>query len=164
MKPKSTPKSKKKLETKVKQPASLTSRRESLFRKGIIENVRPWGKFRSYPTAEAGAIKIVTVNPGGALSLQVHKKRSEFWVILDPGLEMTLGDKTWLTKPGEEIFIPCRTPHRLRCVSGMPARVMEIWIGRHSSEDDIIRLQDLYGRILKSSAKLSGKKSSGMTG
>ncbi len=163
MKPKSCPKPKKKPKTRVK-PAATPSRQERLFRRAIIEDIRPWGKFRSYPAAEAGAIKVVTVNPGCALSLQVHQKRSEFWVILDPGLEMTLGDKTWLTNPGEEIFIPRQTPHRLRCVGEIPGRVMEIWIGRHSSEDDIIRLQDLYGRTPEGSAELGGKKSPGMTG
>ncbi len=122
------------------------SSQETNFRQAIIEDIRPWGKFRSYPFREAGAIKIVTVNPGGALSLQLHKKRSEFWVVLDEGLEMTLGDKTWLTKPGEEIFIPRGTPHRLRCLGQAPARLMEIWVGRRSSEGDIVRLEDLYGR------------------
>lgn len=164
MKRKLSPEPKKQLKTNFKPAAAIASRQERLFRKAIIEDIRPWGKFRSYPAAEAGAIKIVTVNPGGALSLQVHQKRSEFWVILDPGLEMTLGDRTWLTEPGEEIFIPRRTPHRLRCVGQTPGRVMEIWIGRSSSEDDIIRLQDVYGRNAKGSAELGGKKSSRMTG
>lgn len=144
--------------------ANFASRQERLFRQAITEDIRPWGRFRSYPSSAAGAIKIVTVNPGCALSLQVHKRRSEFWVILDNGLEITLGDKIWLTRPGEEIFIPRLTPHRLRCVADTAGRVMEIWIGRHSSEDDIIRLQDLYGRPTQASTQLRGKKSSRMPG
>jgi mannose-6-phosphate isomerase-like protein (cupin superfamily) len=116
------------------------------FRKKIGEEVRPWGKFRSYPLRAAGSLKIITVSPGRALSLQYHLRRSEFWVVLDTGLEMTLDKRVWRPKRGEEIFIPCRTPHRLRCVGRRPGRVMELWIGR-SSEEDIVRLQDDFGRL-----------------
>jgi mannose-6-phosphate isomerase-like protein (cupin superfamily) len=123
-----------------------TDRRGVQFRKKISEEVRPWGKFRSYPHRAAGSLKIITVGPGRAFSLQYHFRRSEFWVILDPGLEMTLGKRVWRPKRGEEIFIPCRTPHRLRCVGRRPGRVMELWIGR-SSEGDIVRLKDDYGRL-----------------
>ena len=116
------------------------------FKKRIFEEVRPWGKFRSYPHRGAGSLKIITVRPGRALSLQYHLRRSEFWVILDSGLEMTLGDRVWRPKRGEEIFIPCRIPHRLRCVGRRPGRVMELWLGR-SHEQDIVRLKDDFGRV-----------------
>jgi mannose-6-phosphate isomerase len=111
----------------------------------IREDVRPWGKFRSYPHAQAKSLKIITINPGAALSLQYHHHRSEFWVVLDNGLEITIGEETWRPERGQEVFIPKETPHRLRCVGTEPARVMEVWIGR-STERDIIRLQDDYGR------------------
>ncbi len=114
-------------------------------RRLITEDVRPWGKFRRYPHERAGSIKIITVNPGGLLSLQYHDRRDEFWVVLDPGLEMTVGDRVWMTAPGEEIFIPRRAPHRVRNAGTAPARVLEIWIGR-SDESDIVRLKDDYGR------------------
>ena len=52
---------------------------EILFKKNIKEDIRPWGKFRSYPHQQARSIKIITVNPGQALSLQYHLHRSEFW-------------------------------------------------------------------------------------
>ncbi len=80
------------------------------------------------------------------MSLQYHDFRSEFWVILDSGLEVTIGRRTWRPKRGEEIFIPPGIPHRLRCVGKRPGRLMELWIGK-SSEDDIIRLEDDYGRV-----------------
>ena len=115
------------------------------FRARITEDVRPWGKFRRFPHEEAGAFKIITVNPAGLLSLQYHRRRAEFWVVLDDGLEVTVGDKVW--KPGrdEEIFIPAGTPHRLRNTGPAPARIMEIWIGS-SEEADIVRTLDEYGR------------------
>lgn len=118
---------------------------EEKFKKEIIEDIRPWGKFRSFPHGQAKSIKIITVNPGNSLSLQYHNHRSEFWIVLDKGLEMTVDDKVWQPEENQEIFIPKKTPHRLRCLGEKPGRVMEIWIG-NSDESDIIRLQDDYGR------------------
>lgn len=115
------------------------------YLRGIYEETRPWGKFRRYPHESAGSIKIITVNPGGVLSLQFHSRRAEFWVVLDPGLEVTVGGKAWETSPGEEVVIPAGAPHRLKNLSDRPARVMEIWLGS-SSESDITRLKDDYGR------------------
>jgi mannose-6-phosphate isomerase len=115
------------------------------FSKEIKEDIRPWGKFRSFPHKQATSIKIITVNPGGVLSLQYHQHRSEFWVVLDKGLEVTAGERVWQPEKNEEIFISHKTPHRLRCVGPEQARVMEIWLGE-SDESDIVRLQDEYGR------------------
>jgi mannose-6-phosphate isomerase-like protein (cupin superfamily) len=118
---------------------------ESEVRSLVVEDVRPWGKFRVYPHDRAGSLKIITVNPGASLSLQFHRRRAEFWVVLDEGLEVTVGDRVWRPRPNEEIFIPRQAPHRLRGVGDRPARVMELWLGP-SGEDDIVRLDDLYGR------------------
>lgn len=118
---------------------------EDDIRGGIVEDVRPWGKFRRYPHENAGSIKIITVEPGGRLSLQYHKKRAELWVVLDAGLEITVGDRVWQAAPNEEVLIPRRAVHRVRNVGASPARFMEIWIGR-SSEADIVRLRDDYQR------------------
>lgn len=115
------------------------------FRKKIEEDIRPWGKFRSYPYKKARSIKIITVNPGQSLSLQYHNRRSEFWIVLDKGLEITVGKRVWQPEENEEIFILQKAPHRLRCVGQKPARVMEIWMG-DSDEEDIVRLKDEYGR------------------
>jgi len=115
------------------------------YRAGIREEVRPWGKFRRFPHEDAGSVKIITVAPGGRLSLQYHAGRAEFWVVLDPGLEVTVGDHVWQAAPNEEVVIPRRAPHRLRNTGRAPARIMEIWIGR-SAESDIVRLEDDYGR------------------
>lgn len=119
---------------------------ERAYRSGIREDIRPWGKFRRFPHEEAGSIKIITVAPGGVLSLQMHRLRSEFWIILDPGLEVTVGERVWRPAENEEIYIPRGARHRMRGVGDKPARVMEIWLGR-SEEDDIVRLEDVYGRM-----------------
>jgi mannose-6-phosphate isomerase len=115
------------------------------FKNEICEDIRPWGKFRSFPYKQARSIKIITVNPGGSLSLQYHLKRGEFWIVLDEGLEVTVGKKIWNPAKNEEIFIPKKTAHRLRCTGKKQARVMEIWMG-DSGETDIVRIEDDYGR------------------
>lgn len=118
---------------------------EAAYRDAIVEDVRPWGKFRRFPHEAASSFKIITVRPGGRLSLQFHDGRDEFWVVLDPGLEITLGDRVWTAARDEEIFVPRRTPHRVRNVGSAPARIMEVWLGA-SSESDIVRLADDYHR------------------
>ncbi len=123
----------------------MADKDEAVYRARIVEDIRPWGRFRRYPHEDAGSIKIITVDPGGVLSLQYHDRRDEFWVVLDAGLEMTVGDRVWRPAAGEEIFIPRRAPHRVRNTGPAPARVMEIWVGR-SDESDIVRLKDDYGR------------------
>jgi mannose-6-phosphate isomerase-like protein (cupin superfamily) len=123
----------------------ITLQEEKKFRKEIVEERRPWGKFRSFPHKKAGSIKLITVDPNGSLSLQYHNQRSEFWVALDKGLEVTVGEKVWQPRKNEEIFIPLKAPHRVRNIGKCPARIMEIWIG-NSNENDIVRLEDIYGR------------------
>jgi mannose-6-phosphate isomerase len=118
---------------------------EADFRARIIEDIRPWGKFRRFPHEGASSLKIITVKPGERLSLQYHNGRDEFWVVLDPGLEITVGERLWTPAPDEEIFIPRRSPHRARNVGTKPARFFEIWIG-DSEESDIVRLSDDYDR------------------
>lgn len=115
------------------------------FKKLILEDHRPWGSFRRFPDEGISSIKIITVNPGGTLSLQYHNKRDEFWVILDDGLEVTLGEKVFEPKKGEELWIPKGVLHRAKGVGKEPARFFELWVGV-SEEDDIVRVEDVYKR------------------
>lgn len=115
------------------------------FKKGIIEDHRPWGSFRRFPHEGVSSIKIITVNPGGILSLQYHNKRDEFWVILDDGLEVTIDDKSFSVKRGDEIWIPRKSLHRVKNIGKEPARFFELWVGE-SEEDDIVRVEDIYKR------------------
>ena len=118
---------------------------ERTFRERVLEDVRPWGKFRAYPYELGSSVKIITVEPGKALSLQYHERRAELWVVLDPGLEVTVGERVLRPAPDEELFIPRRALHRLRNLGPRPARIMEIWIG-DPDESDIVRVQDDFGR------------------
>ncbi|MBN2244811.1 MAG: phosphomannose isomerase type II C-terminal cupin domain [Candidatus Aminicenantes bacterium] len=126
----------------------LTSKKKdtkSKYQELVFEDHRPWGQFRSYPLENISSIKIITVNPGESLSLQYHNHRDEYWIVLDKGLEITVGNKIWKPSINEEIFIPEKTPHRLRGIGKKPARILEFWLG-DSNEKDIIRLEDTYGR------------------
>ena len=107
---------------------------------------KPWGKFEQYAHNVPCTVKIITVNPGGTLSLQYHHRRDELWVVLDPGARVEIGDKVLHPEPEEKLFIPRGTVHRLSCDGERPARILEVSFGEFD-EDDIVRLEDVYGRI-----------------
>lgn len=107
---------------------------------------KPWGKFEQYTHNLPSTVKIITVDPGGILSSQYHYRRDELWVVLDPGAKVELGDEVLHPAPGEKLYIPRETVHRLSCVGEQPVRILEVSFGEFD-EDDIIRLEDIYGRI-----------------
>ncbi len=106
---------------------------------------RPWGKFEQYTHNLPCTVKIITVVPGGTLSRQYHNKRDELWVILDPGARVELDGAVLHPEVEEKLFIPRETVHRLSSAGEAEVRVLEISFG-HFDEDDIIRLDDVYGR------------------
>jgi mannose-6-phosphate isomerase len=110
----------------------------------VVEDHRPWGRFRRYTHGEESTVKLITVDAGQELSLQRHQHRDELWIVLDPGLRVRLGDEVVEAVPGDEFFIPRGTLHR---VSGgeTPARFVEVAFGRFD-EQDIERVDDRYGR------------------
>jgi mannose-1-phosphate guanylyltransferase/mannose-6-phosphate isomerase len=111
-----------------------------------IEVDKPWGRFEQYTHNVLSTVKVITVQPGGALSLQFHHRRDELWVILDPGALIELGDRVLEPQRGEKVFIPRGTVHRLSAIAGESVRVLEVSFGEFD-EDDIVRLDDAYGRI-----------------
>ncbi|MCY3776627.1 MAG: phosphomannose isomerase type II C-terminal cupin domain [Candidatus Aminicenantes bacterium] len=111
----------------------------------IYREQRPWGAFRRFTHNRASTVKIITVNPGQVLSLQLHRHRDELWVALDPGLRVTVGERTWEAEPCEEIYIPRQTRHRAAGAGPRPSRWLEIAFGEFD-EEDIVRLEDRYGR------------------
>ena len=110
----------------------------------IVE--KPWGKFEQYAHNLRSTVKVITVKPGSSLSLQYHHKRDERWVVLDPGARIELGDQLLNPEPEETVIIPRGTPHRLSATGETPVRILEISFGKFD-EDDIVRLEDLYGRV-----------------
>ncbi|MCS7222232.1 MAG: phosphomannose isomerase type II C-terminal cupin domain [Anaerolineae bacterium] len=105
---------------------------------------RPWGMFRQYAHNEAVTVSLMWVNPGQRLSLQSHTGRSELWIVLDEGAVVQVGDRVFYPKPGDEIWIPVGTPHRLGSL-GPAVRVLEVAFGDWRQED-ISRYEDDFHR------------------
>lgn len=116
------------------------------WRERIIEDERPWGRFRRYTLNEVSTVKIITVLPGQSLSEQRHQRRQELWVALDDGVEVHIGGTATVAAKGDEFFIPTGETHRLTCVGEAPARILEVAFGEFD-ESDIERLSDDYGRV-----------------
>jgi mannose-1-phosphate guanylyltransferase/mannose-6-phosphate isomerase len=113
---------------------------------------RPWGWYESVPSAsshtEGIKLKRIGVLPGQQLSLQKHQHRREHWVVLQGVARVTLGDQMFDLKPGEHCDIAIGQVHRLANQTDALVEILEVQMGDFLSEDDIIRLQDDYGRIL----------------
>lgn len=105
---------------------------------------RPWGEFIEFTRDQPSTVKLLTVRPGEALSLQSHRKREEFWRVLSGNGTITVGAERMPAEPGKEYFIPLETNHRLEAGSE-PLTILEISFGRFD-DADIVRLEDRYGR------------------
>lgn len=106
---------------------------------------RPWGEFIEFSRNTPSTVKILTVKPNEALSLQKHSNRDEFWKIISGSGFVTIGKDRIIAKPEAEFFIPRETEHRIE--GGIEALVvLEISYGTFE-DDDIIRLEDRYGRL-----------------
>ncbi|CAN5475418.1 hypothetical protein BH20ACT10_BH20ACT10_05060 [soil metagenome] len=107
---------------------------------------KPWGRFEQYTHNLPSTVKVITVAPGGTLSRQYHHMRDELWVVLDPGARVELDEKVITPDASEKLYIPRGTVHRLSAVGDADVRVLEISFGEFD-EDDIVRLEDVYGRV-----------------
>ena len=105
---------------------------------------RPWGGFEQFTLNEKSTVKILTIKAGKRFSLQYHKKREEFWRFLDNPATVTLGNKTFMAKTGDEFFIKKETNHRIQALK-KTVRVLEISFGKFN-EKDIARIGDDYHR------------------
>jgi mannose-6-phosphate isomerase-like protein (cupin superfamily) len=109
---------------------------------------KPWGTVATYALNQPSSVRVVTVQPGAETSVHYHRMRDETWVVLDPGLELEVGETSSTPAPGDEFMIPAEQTHRIRCVGEAPGRILEIAYG-YTSEDDSLRLEDPYGRPLE---------------
>jgi mannose-6-phosphate isomerase-like protein (cupin superfamily) len=108
---------------------------------------RPWGAFEKFTQNEPSTVKIITVDPNQATSLQHHGKRQEFWKVLSGEGTLTVGKKRQPAKIGDEIIVPQGVDHRLEAGS-TPLIILEISTGDFD-ENDIVRIDDRYGRVAK---------------
>ncbi len=111
------------------------------------EVCRPWGKYDSIDKGLRYQVKRITVKPGAKLSVQLHHHRAEHWVVVSGCAKVTNGDKTFLLSENESTYIPIRTVHALENPGNVPLEIIEVQSGAYLGEDDIVRLEDRYGRI-----------------
>ena len=108
------------------------------------KEVRPWGTFERFTLNEESTVKIITLEPLQAFSLQTHAERKEFWHILKGSGTITTGEKSHAAGVGDQFFIPVGEKHRADAgPEGL--EFLEIAFGEFA-ESDIIRLEDRYGR------------------
>lgn len=107
---------------------------------------RPWGSYESLARGERFQVKRIVVKPGGQLSLQKHHHRAEHWVVVAGTAEITVGDEVRLYHEDQSTYIPLGTLHRLKNPGIIPLVIIEIQSGSYLGEDDIVRLEDSYGR------------------
>ena len=110
----------------------------------VAQIERPWGKFKQYANNQEVTVSLMTVNPGQRLSLQAHTGRAELWIVLDKGAIIQIGEKVINAEPGDEIWIPADTQHRLTSME-REVRVLEVAFGNWQ-QADITRLADDYNR------------------
>ncbi|SFD32205.1 mannose-1-phosphate guanylyltransferase / mannose-6-phosphate isomerase [Paracidovorax konjaci] len=107
---------------------------------------RPWGWYDAIDSGDRFQVKRIVVNPGASLSLQKHHHRAEHWVVVKGTAEVTKGDEVFLLGENESTFIPLGHVHRLSNPGKVPLEIIEVQSGSYLGEDDIVRLQDTYGR------------------
>jgi len=128
---------------------------ESLQKKGRDEAhsnrkvYRPWGWYDSIESGEHFQVKRLHVKPSAKLSLQMHHQRAEHWVVVSGTATVTNGDKSFKLIKGESTFIPSGVIHDLANNTQEPLEVIEVQSGSYLGEDDIVRLEDIYGRVNK---------------
>jgi mannose-1-phosphate guanylyltransferase / mannose-6-phosphate isomerase len=107
---------------------------------------RPWGSYDSLEQGRRFQVKRIVVKPGAALSLQMHHHRAEHWVVVSGTAEVTCNDKVFLLSENQSTYIPLGSTHRLRNPGKVPLELIEVQSGSYLGEDDIVRLNDVYGR------------------
>jgi mannose-1-phosphate guanylyltransferase/mannose-6-phosphate isomerase len=107
---------------------------------------RPWGYYESIDMGERFQVKRIVVIPGGVLSLQKHRHRSEHWVVVRGTAEVTINEEIRAVHENESVYIPIGSIHRLANKGKIPLELIEVQTGSYFGEDDIERLEDIYKR------------------
>jgi len=107
---------------------------------------RPWGSYQTVDAGDGFQVKRIIVRPGARLSLQKHAKRAEHWIVTRGTARVTRDDEVLDLGVGASVDIPLGAVHRLECISEAPLHLIEVQLGSYLGEDDIVRLDDEYGR------------------
>lgn len=107
---------------------------------------RPWGSYDAIDYGDRFQVKRITVNPGAELSLQKHHHRAEHWIIVSGTAEVTCDENVMMMEENTSTYIPLGSVHRLANRGVIPLELIEVQSGSYLGEDDIVRLEDNYGR------------------
>ena len=110
------------------------------------EEFRPWGRYKIVCSDKNYLVKHIIVKPGGSLSLQLHRHRSEHWVVVRGEAVVTKGQEKFGLKTNESTYIPLETLHKLENQGDIDVEIIEVQTGDYLGEDDIERFEDQYGR------------------
>lgn len=127
----------------------IVDRLKSLKRhEGIAHNrmYRPWGFYESLISGDRFQVKRIVVKPGNKLSLQKHFHRAEHWVVVNGTALVTRGDENIMLRENESVYLPLGAVHRLENPGKIDLELIEVQSGSYLGEDDIVRLEDTYGR------------------
>ncbi|MEQ1647094.1 MAG: mannose-1-phosphate guanylyltransferase/mannose-6-phosphate isomerase [Hyphomicrobiaceae bacterium] len=129
--------------SKIVQRLKAAGRREQ---EAHVRSYRPWGFFESLNVGTRFQVKLLHVNPGGKLSMQMHHHRSEHWIVVQGTAKVYVGDMEKLVRENESVYIFATQWHRLENPGKVPLEIIEVQIGTYLGEDDIVRSDDVYHR------------------
>ncbi|NGX33685.1 MAG: Alginate biosynthesis protein AlgA [Candidatus Anoxychlamydiales bacterium] len=118
------------------------------MKENIVNKIykRPWGTYQSLKIEKTCQVKWIEIKPNSKLSLQKHKQRSEHWIVVKGKPLITVDKMKKTFNENEHVFIPKEGIHRIENDTDQMAIIVEVQIGNYLGEDDIIRLEDVYGR------------------
>ena len=120
------------------------NRREAVEHRRIY---RPWGYYQGVDNGTRYQVKRIVVKPGARLSLQKHFHRAEHWVVVNGTAAVTVGEDVRTVHENESVYIPIGGVHRLANPGKIPLELIEVQVGSYLGEDDIVRIEDAYGRL-----------------
>ena len=112
------------------------------------KSYRPWGSFTSIEIGDVWQVKRLEIKPNASISLQMHHHRSEHWIVVEGKAKIEIDDKVSFLKKNESAYIPLGSKHRLSNPGLTPLILIEVQSGNYLGEDDIIRFEDNYGRLM----------------
>lgn len=132
--------------SEIKHIVSRLQNRQELVQHKRVH--KPWGYYESLEMGPAYQVKRLVIHPHAAISLQMHTRRSEHWIIVEGEGLITCGDEKKVLKTNESVYIPAQTKHRIENQSSHVSLVLiEVQYGTYLGEDDIVRFEDNYGRV-----------------
>jgi mannose-1-phosphate guanylyltransferase/mannose-6-phosphate isomerase len=134
---------------KSEQVKALVEELKAQNRRAAVEHrriYRPWGYYQDIDLAGRYRVKRIVVKPGNKLSLQKHFHKSEHWVVVHGTAEVTVGNDVRSVHEIESIYTPIGSVHRLANPGKIPLELIEVQVGSYLGEDDIVRLDEVYGR------------------